>query len=97
MENLKSYSELFEAKKVNEAKGIHPAIKSKLEKFIKNNPNCTFKDAERHIAKAMKGWKLSKEDFDECLAICNGSKEDKKESKEDTKQAFFDSKKKEKK
>lgn len=90
MDNIKSYEELFEGKKINEAKGIHPAIKGKLEKFIKNNPKCTYKDAARHIAKAVKGWELSKEDFEECLKECGN----KPKTKEEAKEEFFASKKK---
>jgi len=92
MENILSFEELNE--NLNEAKGVHPAIKATLVKFIKNNPNCKYADAKRHIAKAVKGWELTKEDFDECMKECKGK--DGKESKEDAKQAFFDSKKKSK-
>lgn len=90
MENLMSFEELNENLNEGKKKGISPVIKSTLEKFIKNNPNSKFKDAKRHIAKAIKGWELSKEDYEECLEKCKGSKK----SKEEAKQEFFDSKKK---
>ena len=96
MDNIKSYDELInESEGLNEAKGIHPAIKGKLEAFINNNPGCKFKDAARHIGKAMKGWKLTKEDFDECVKSCEGKKGgSKKADKKAAKEAFFASKKK---
>lgn len=83
MENLQSYEEMLnESKSAAKDKGIHPMIKPKLVEFIKNNPNAKFKDAARHIAKAIKGWKLSEIDFEKCKKECD-SKKDEGESKKD--------------
>lgn len=56
---------------LNEGKGegIHPAIRSKLLDYLKENPNATFAEAKNHIGSIIKGWKLSEEDFEEAKKI----------------------------
>jgi len=60
MENIKNYTTF-----VNEAKGIHPAIRQTLTEMLAKNPKCTYAMAKKAIASEVKGWELSKEDFEE--------------------------------
>lgn len=71
MENLITFENYgkFPEKKVNEAEGIHPAVRTKLLDYIKENPNATFAEAKNHIGNILKGWKLSEEDFGEAKKL----------------------------
>jgi len=64
MENIKDYGTF-----INEAKGIHPAIREKLLEMLKKNPKCSYAEAKKGIAAAVKGWELSKEDFEEAKKL----------------------------
>jgi hypothetical protein len=54
---------------MNEAEGIHPAIRKHLADFLKENPKATFAEAKNYIADKIKGWKLSEEDFKEAKVL----------------------------
>jgi len=54
---------------VNEAEGIHPAVRQKLLDYLKENPKATFAEAKSHIGDTLKGWNLSEEDFEEAKKI----------------------------
>jgi hypothetical protein len=60
-----------QSKEVNESEGIHPAVRSKLLDYLKENPNATFAEAKNHIGNILKGWKLSEDDFEEAKKITN--------------------------
>jgi hypothetical protein len=63
MNNLQTFESYRE---INEGKaGIHFAIRNKLIDFIKKNPEASYEDAKKHIADTVKGWDLSKDDFEE--------------------------------
>lgn len=77
MENLKTFEEILnENKSSTKEREISPVVKSKLVKFLKNNPNAKFKDAARHISKAIKGWELSEIDFEKCKEECSPKEEE---------------------
>jgi hypothetical protein len=52
-----------------EAEGIHPAIRQKLADYLKENPKATYSEARDFISSAIKGWKLSEEDFEEAKKL----------------------------
>lgn len=63
---LQILSELFpDILSVNEAEGIHPAIRQHLVDLLKENPKATFAEAKNYISDKVKGWKLSEEDYEE--------------------------------
>lgn len=71
MENLISFENYKNnsSQGVNEAEGIHPAVRTKLLDYLKENPNATFAEAKNHIGSILKGWKLSEEDFEEAKKL----------------------------
>lgn len=71
MENLISFENYKNNsnQEVNEAEGIHPAVRTKLLDYLKENPNATFAEAKNHIGSILKGWKLSEEDFEEAKKL----------------------------
>jgi hypothetical protein len=71
MENLIPFEKYTVSKSqdVNEAEGIHPAVRTKLLDYLKENPNATFAEAKNHIGSILKGWKLSEEDFEEAKKL----------------------------
>jgi hypothetical protein len=73
MENLIPFEKFGKSQQteVNEAEGIHPAVRTKLLDYLKENPNATFAEAKNHIGDALKGWKLSEEDFEEAKKLSN--------------------------
>lgn len=62
-------SETDETTEVMESEGIHPAIRSKLMDYLKDNKDATYAEAKKHISGKIAGWKLSEEDFDEAKKI----------------------------
>lgn len=57
-------------KAMNEDKaGIHFAIRNKLVDFMKKNPKASYDEAKDYIAKEVKGWDLSKDDFEEAKSL----------------------------
>jgi hypothetical protein len=55
---------------MNEDKaGIHFAIRNKLVDFIKKNPKASYDEAKEYISKEVKGWDLSKDDFEESKSL----------------------------
>lgn len=65
-EFLRILSELFpDISSVNEAEGIHPAIRQHLVDLLKENPKATYAEAKNYISDKVKGWKLSEEDYEE--------------------------------
>jgi hypothetical protein len=57
-------------KEINEGKaGIHFAIRNKLVDYMKKNPDAKYEDAKKHIAEVVKGWDLSKDDFEEAKSL----------------------------
>ena len=40
-------------------------IREKLVNYLKENPKATFAEAKEFIGGAIKGWKLTEEDFEE--------------------------------
>lgn len=71
MENLIPFEQysVTKAQHVNEAEGIHPAVRTKLLDYLKENPKATFAEAKNHIGDILKGWKLSEEDFEEAKKL----------------------------
>jgi hypothetical protein len=69
MQNLKNFESYIAESKVVEAEGIHPAIREKLVGYLKENPKATFPEAKEFISSAIKGWKLSEEDFEEAKKL----------------------------
>ena len=71
MENLIPFEKYTVSKSqdVNEAEGIHPAVRTKLLDYLKENPNETLAEAKNHIGSILKGWKLSEEDFEEAKKL----------------------------
>lgn len=74
MKNLRSFSSF---KSLNEGSnsseeaksGIHPAIRSKILKFVRTNKGCSYQEAKKYISKEVDGWNLSKDDFEEACQI----------------------------
>lgn len=67
---MKNIFEFETFKAMNEDKaGIHFAIRNKLVEFIKKNPEASFDKAKEYIAKEVKGWDLSKDDFEEAKSL----------------------------
>lgn len=63
---MKNISNFQDFKAINEGKaGVHFAIRNKLVDYIKKNPESSFDDAKKYIAQEVKGWDLSKDDFEE--------------------------------
>jgi len=69
MKNIKSFESFSNTDSIYEGKGIHPAIRKKLVSFLKKNPDATFREAGSYIADHIKGWKLSRNDFNEAKAL----------------------------
>lgn len=69
MQNLKNFESYISESKMVEAEGIHPAIRQKLADYLKENPKATFPEAKEFISSAIKGWKLSEEDFEEAKKL----------------------------
>ena len=71
MENIISFEKYKNnpSQEVNEAEGIHPAVRTKLLDYLKEDPNATFAEAKNHIGSILKGWKLSEEDFEEAKKL----------------------------
>jgi len=69
MKNIKSFESFSGAGSINESEGIHPAIYNKLIDFLKEDPDASFEDAKSHISSHVKGWKLSKDDFNEAKKL----------------------------
>lgn len=67
---MKNIFEFETFKEMNEGKaGIHFAIRNKLVDFVKKNPKAEYTEAKEYIAKEVKGWDLSKDDFDEAKSM----------------------------
>lgn len=60
MENLKNYSSFL-----NEKKGINRAIYGVLKDYFKGDETPSFFIAKKYVSSKVKGWDLSKEDFEE--------------------------------
>jgi len=69
MQNLKNFESYIAESKMVEAEGIHPAIRQKLADYLKENPKATYSEARDFISSAIKGWKLSEEDFEEAKKL----------------------------
>jgi hypothetical protein len=54
---------------VNEAAGISSAIRGHLIDFLKKNKEASYDEACEFIASKVKGWELSKEDFEEAKSL----------------------------
>jgi hypothetical protein len=65
MENIKNYTNFIFEKKMIEKEGISPAVYKDLEDFFSGGGKHSFEEAQKFIMKKKKGWKLSKEDFEE--------------------------------
>jgi hypothetical protein len=62
--NFESWKEIREAK-VSEAEGIAPAVYKVLQDFFKEHGDGEFEQAKDYVASKVKGWDLSREDFEE--------------------------------
>lgn len=64
--NFESWSSSRNNTKIEEAKGISPAVFPHLEDCIKKHgKDCTYEMAAEYVASKVDGWKLSKEDYEE--------------------------------
>jgi hypothetical protein len=57
--------ESFVNSRVDEKKGVAPAIYSHLEAFFKEHKDGSYEDAKEYIKSKADGWDLSKEDYEE--------------------------------
>jgi hypothetical protein len=58
---------------IEEARGISSAIRSHLINFLKDNKEASYEEACDYIASKVKGWELSKEDFEEAKSLKESS------------------------
>ena len=65
MRNILDFDKFVNESTLTEGEGIHPAIREKLVNYLKENPKATFAEAKEFIGGAIKGWKLTEEDFEE--------------------------------
>lgn len=65
MDNIINYMAFLNEKK--DSAGISIAIYNDLKSYFEKTKSPSFEDAAKHIAKSKKGWKLSKNDFDEAM------------------------------